>query len=72
MIPCSLDFRHSDILVRKVNYIGQADLLDGRFARLASKSANLAYRSKHTYLYKLLEVFFFQKNIKFAIYIMCH
>ena len=46
-MECLGDQPHSDILVRKVELIGQADLLDGRFARLASEPADLANNSEH-------------------------
>ena len=48
-MECLVNRPHSDTLARKVECIGQADLLDCRFARLASKPADLANRSEHRY-----------------------
>ena len=38
---------YSDLLAKNSDCIGQADLPVGRFARLASKPADLANRSEH-------------------------
>ena len=47
-MECLVNRPYSDIIVRKVYCIGQADLLDSRFARLASKPADLANRLTRT------------------------
>ena len=44
-MECLVNRSHSNILVTKVDCIGQAVLLDGRFARMASKPADIANRS---------------------------
>ena len=45
-MECLVNWPYSDILARKVECIGQADIHDCRFARLAGKPAHLANRSE--------------------------